>query len=43
MWVAAYWVVHSVFEIQGRYFLSLFLVIPLLATDAVARMFERPR
>jgi len=30
-WLASYWIVHAVFEIQGRYFLSLFLLLPLLA------------
>lgn len=42
-WLVSYWAVHSVFEIQARYFLSLFLVMPLLATGAPARMFDHSR
>ena len=33
-WVAAFWLVHAVFEIQGRYFLPLFLLAPLLCAWA---------
>lgn len=33
-WVAAFWSVHLVFEIQGRYFLGLFLLAPLAAALA---------
>lgn len=29
-WLAAYWLVHAVFEIQPRYFLSLFLTLPIV-------------
>lgn len=29
-WVAAFWGVHLVFEIQGRYFLALYLVLPVI-------------
>ncbi len=34
-WVAAYWSVHLVFEIQGRYFLGLYLLAPLIAALVV--------
>lgn len=30
LWIAAFWGVHAVFEIQGRYFLGMFLLAPLL-------------
>ena len=30
LWVIAFWGVHAVFEIQGRYFLPMFLLAPLL-------------
>ena len=33
LWVASFWLVHSVFEIQARYFLSLFVVLPLLSAS----------
>lgn len=29
-WVASFWLVHLVFEIQGRYFLGMYLLMPLL-------------
>ncbi|MGO1541622.1 MAG: hypothetical protein ACTHZI_08095 [Luteimonas sp.] len=29
-WIGAFWGVHAVFEIQGRYFLALYLIAPLL-------------
>lgn len=29
-WVVAFWAVHAVFEIQGRYFLGFYLLIPIL-------------
>lgn len=29
-WVLSFWVVHLVFEIQGRYFLGMFLIAPIL-------------
>ena len=37
MWVLAFWAVHAVFEIQGRYFLGMLLVAPLLCGLAHAR------
>jgi hypothetical protein len=30
LWVLSFWAVHSVFEIQGRYFLGMFVIAPLL-------------
>lgn len=39
-WVGSYWSVHLVFEIQGRYFLGLFLLAPMvvaLVLDAARR------
>lgn len=30
LWILAFWAVHTVFEIQGRYFLGTFLLAPLL-------------
>ena len=38
LWIAAYWVVHAIFEIQARYFLSLFLLLPFMATPWAARL-----
>lgn len=29
LWVLAFWCVHLVFEIQGRYFLGMYLLLPL--------------
>lgn len=29
-WIGAFWGVHAVFEIQGRYFLALYVIAPLL-------------
>ena len=29
LWVLAFWGVHLVFEIQGRYFLGMYLLLPL--------------
>lgn len=34
-WVAAFWGVHLVFEIQGRYFLGLYLLSPLVCALAL--------
>lgn len=36
-WMAAFWSVHLVFEIQGRYFLGLFLLAPFVCALALAR------
>lgn len=33
-WLVSFWSVHLVFEIQGRYFLGTFLILPLLAALA---------
>lgn len=30
LWILAFWSVHTVFEIQGRYFLGMFLLAPML-------------
>src|SRR5690606_22025933 len=30
-WIASFWLVHAVFEIQPRYFLSLFLLLPFFS------------
>lgn len=35
-WIAAFWGVHLVFEIQGRYFLGLYLLAPLVCALALA-------
>ncbi|WP_141455909.1 hypothetical protein [Pseudoxanthomonas sp. z9] len=40
LWPLSFWCVHLVFEIQGRYFLSLFLLAPLLCM-MVLRMTTR--
>src|SRR5690606_32091080 len=29
LWVLAFWSVHTIFEIQGRYFLGMYLLAPL--------------
>lgn len=34
LWIASFWAVHIVFEIQGRYFLGMFLLAPLLCALA---------
>lgn len=31
-WIVAFWLVHLVFEIQGRYFLGMFLLVPFLSS-----------
>lgn len=41
LWIASYWLVHSVFEIQARYFLSLFLILPFLTTGGIIRLFDK--
>lgn len=33
-WIMAFWAVHAVFEIQGRYFLPMLLIAPILAALA---------
>jgi len=35
LWVMAFWAVHLVFEIQGRYFLGMYLLAPLLCALAI--------
>lgn len=35
LWLASFWIVHAVFEIQARYFLPMFLVLPLMGTPAM--------
>jgi hypothetical protein len=45
-WVSGFWMVHAVFEVQGRYFLGLYLLAPLwcaLALRAVASSAEGVR
>lgn len=32
LWILSFWAVHLVFEIQGRYFLGMFLIAPMLCT-----------
>jgi hypothetical protein len=41
LWVVGFWGVHVVFEVQGRYFLGLFVLAPLLCA-AVARLAASP-
>ncbi|UBB24183.1 hypothetical protein LAG73_12440 [Pseudoxanthomonas japonensis] len=41
LWPISFWCVHLVFEIQGRYFLGLFLLAPLLCM-MVLRMTVQP-
>ncbi|GGK13303.1 hypothetical protein [Luteimonas terricola] len=38
LWIASYWAVHAIFEIQARYFLSLFLLLPFMAASWSARL-----
>lgn len=40
LWIASYWAVHAVFEIQGRYFLSLFLLLPFMVMPRFRRLVE---
>jgi hypothetical protein len=35
-WVLAFWLVHAVFEIQGRYFLPMFTLAPILCAASVS-------
>lgn len=42
-WPASFWAVHLVFEIQGRYFLGLYLLAPLVAALALAQADRRPK
>ncbi|KGO99809.1 hypothetical protein N791_13880 [Lysobacter defluvii IMMIB APB-9 = DSM 18482] len=35
LWLASFWLVHAVFEVQARYFLPLFLVLPLMAAPGM--------
>ena len=37
LWLIGFWSVHMVFEVQGRYFLGLFVLAPILCA-AVARL-----
>ncbi|WP_407354314.1 hypothetical protein [Luteimonas sp. R10] len=39
LWILAFWGVHTIFEIQGRYFLGMFVVAPLLCA---ALLRQRP-
>lgn len=41
LWVLSYWLVHSIFEIQPRYFLGLFLILLFMAAKRTAGMFDR--
>ena len=36
-WIATFWLVHAVFEIQPRYFLSLFLLLPFFTRPQLTR------
>ncbi|MBB1059689.1 hypothetical protein [Marilutibacter spongiae] len=36
-WMAAFWAVHLVFEVQGRYFLSMLLLVPVLCALVMGR------
>lgn len=40
-WVLSFWLVHLVFEVQGRYFLATILLLPLLS--ALTLGFGTPR
>jgi hypothetical protein len=37
LWIVSFWCVHAVFEIQGRYFLGMFVVAPILCAALVSR------
>ena len=39
LWILSFWAVHAVFEIQGRYFLPMLLLTPLLV--ALAQVSDR--
>ena len=41
-WLLSFWGVHLVFEIQGRYFLGLFLLAPLVSAVALGAASRRP-
>lgn len=36
-WILSFWAVHLIFEIQGRYFLGMLLLIPLLCAHSAHR------
>lgn len=40
LWILSFWVVHAVFEIQGRYFLGMFLIAPMLCALVMRRSGE---
>jgi len=42
-WMAAFWAVHLVFEIQGRYFLGMFLLAPLLTALVIRASHQSDR
>jgi hypothetical protein len=37
LWVLAFWCVHVVFEVQGRYFASMLLLAPVITALALGR------
>jgi len=37
LWILSFWGVHAIFEIQGRYFLGMFVLAPLLCSLARQR------
>ncbi|MGY1409929.1 MULTISPECIES: hypothetical protein [unclassified Luteimonas] len=42
VWVVSFWLVHMVFEIQGRYFIGMFLLAPLLCSLALMLSADTP-
>lgn len=41
LWVVSFWLVHSIFEIQARYFLGLFLVLLFMTASGASGLFDR--
>lgn len=41
-WILSFWLVHLVFEIQGRYFLGMYLLTPLLCMLVLSLAARRP-
>lgn len=41
-WIASFWLVHLIFEIQGRYFLGMFLLAPLICALSTRNVRSSP-
>ncbi len=41
LWISSYWFVHVIFEIQARYFLSLFLLLLFMTASGMSSLFDK--